>query len=347
MNRPSLLPIVGALAAATAAGALFAWLRAPLPWMIGPMVALALLQFSGTRLRAPPVGREAGQLVIAMALGLYFSPAVAREVLSNAPALLGLAVGVFLVGVGSSFFLARAAGVDRATAYFASAIGGASEMVMLADRNGGLADRVAIAHSLRILIVVTSFPVAITLLGQTGSDDYQPVAAPLDAWRLALHAAAAIAAGWTWRWVGLPNGFMMGPLLLTIALAANGVGLSAIPSWMVNAAQVLLACNLGVRFQQRFLREAPRFVAAAIASIALTLLLCSLLGIAVAALMSAMPATALLAAAPGGIAEMAITAKVLQVGVAFVTAAHVLRFVIVMLLTEPAWRYFAGRALGR
>lgn len=344
MSRSPFLPIAGALVAATAAGALFAWLKAPLPWMIGPMVALAILQFSGTNLRSPPLGREAGQLAIAMALGLYFTPAVAREVASHTAALLVLAFGVFLVGVMASVFLARAAGVDRATAYFASAIGGASEMVMLADRNGGLADRVAIAHSLRILIVVTSFPVAITLLGQTGSDDYQPVAAPFDAARLALHAAAAIVAGWVWRRVGLPNGFMMGPLLLTIALAANGVGLSAIPAWMVNAAQVLLACNLGVRFQRRFLREAPRFVAASVASVALMLLLSSLLGVVVAVLVDAIPATLLLAAAPGGIAEMAITAKVLQVGVAFVTAAHVLRFVIVMLLTEPAWRLYARRA---
>ena len=40
---------------------------------------------------------------------------------------------------------------------------------------------------------------------------------------------------------------------------------------------------------------------------------------------------------------MAITAKVLKVGVAFVTAAHVLRFVVVMLLTEPAYRLYARR----
>ena len=51
----------------------------------------------------------------------------------------------------------------------------------------------------------------------------------------------------------------------------------------------------------------------------------------------------ILGTAPGGIAEMAITAKVLRVGVAFVTAAHVMRFVIVMLFTEPAYRLIARR----
>lgn len=344
MKPEALLPFIGALAAATSAGALCAWLGTPLPWMIGPLVALAVLQFSGTSLRAPPLGREAGQLFIAMALGLYFSPTVAREVLVHAPVLAALAAGVFLVGVASSVFLAWAAGTDRATAYFASAIGGASEMVVLADRNGGKADQVAIAHSLRILVVVTSVPVAITLLGQTGTDDYQPIAAPFDAGTFALHTIGAILVGLAWRRLQFPNAFMMGPLLLTIGLASAGTPLSAVPGWLVNAAQVLLACNLGMRFQQRFLREAPRFVMASLASIAVMLVLATGLALAVATAFALIPATSLLAAAPGGIAEMAITAKVLQVGVAFVTAAHVLRFVIVMLLTEPAWRLYARRS---
>ena len=46
----------------------------------------------------------------------------------------------------------------------------------------------------------------------------------------------------------------------------------------------------------------------------------------------------LLAAAPGGIAEMSITAKVLRIGVAFVTAAHVVRYLIVVLFTIPMYR---------
>jgi uncharacterized membrane protein AbrB (regulator of aidB expression) len=47
--------------------------------------------------------------------------------------------------------------------------------------------------------------------------------------------------------------------------------------------------------------------------------------------------------APGGIAEMCITAKVLQLGVPLVTAAHVLRVVVVITTTGPAFR--AARAL--
>ena len=49
----------------------------------------------------------------------------------------------------------------------------------------------------------------------------------------------------------------------------------------------------------------------------------------------------MLALAPGGIAEMCITAKVLQLGVPLVTAAHVTRVIILLLLTGPLFGWCA------
>jgi hypothetical protein len=347
MEKRRLGAIAGALAVCVASGALCAWLRTPLPWMIGPLAGMAIFQFGGASLQSPPLGREAGQLVIGMALGLYFTPPVAREVVAHAPALLAAGTGVFLVGVVASTFLERVARVDHATAFFSSAIGGAAEMVNLAERHGALVDRVALAHSLRLLVVVPLVPIAITLLGQSGTDDYRPVVVVFDPAQLALLAALAVAAAFAWRSTRLPNPFMMGPLLFVIGLTAGGLVFSSIPSWMTNAAQVLLACNLGSRFQQSFLREAPRFMAAVLSSVAVMLALATLLALGLAWSAGLMPATLLLACAPGGIAEMAITAKVLRVGVAFVTAAHVMRFVIVMLFTEPAYRLISRRRATR
>jgi hypothetical protein len=55
------------------------------------------------------------------------------------------------------------------------------------------------------------------------------------------------------------------------------------------------------------------------------------------------PATVLLGTSPGGIAEMSITAKVLQLGVPVVTVFHVTRYVAVLTLTAPFWRWERGR----
>jgi len=55
------------------------------------------------------------------------------------------------------------------------------------------------------------------------------------------------------------------------------------------------------------------------------------------------PATMILGTSPGGIAEMAITAKVLQLGVPMVTALQVCRLVAVLMLVGPLFRWRYGR----
>ena len=44
---------------------------------------------------------------------------------------------------------------------------------------------------------------------------------------------------------------------------------------------------------------------------------------------------------------MSITARVLRIGVAFVTAAHVVRYLIVVLLTVPVFRLIDGHRRNR
>jgi membrane AbrB-like protein len=143
----------------------------------------------------------------------------------------------------------------------------------------------------------------------------------------------------------MPTAYMMGPLIVTIALTVSSISLSSVPSVLTNAAQVLLGCMLGSKFERSFLAAAPRFVAALVPAVAVTLGLAALVGWAIAKLSGAYLGTALLAAAPGGIAEMSITAKVLRIGVAFVTAAHIIRYAIVVLFSVVAFRLLARRRL--
>jgi uncharacterized membrane protein AbrB (regulator of aidB expression) len=55
------------------------------------------------------------------------------------------------------------------------------------------------------------------------------------------------------------------------------------------------------------------------------------------------PAMLVLGTAPGGITEMAITAKVLQLGVPVVTAFQVCRLVAVLLIVGPLFAWLARR----
>src|SRR5262245_44591813 len=98
-------PVFTSLAICGLSGALLSALHAPLPWMIGPLLAMALGKFSGASIAAPAGGRAAGQLTIACALGLYFTPAVGAEVAAHWYLLLAAAALAVLLAYASGWFL--------------------------------------------------------------------------------------------------------------------------------------------------------------------------------------------------------------------------------------------------
>lgn len=350
------LRIVATLAAAGAAGALFAWLGTPLPWMLGPLFLTAALGVAGAPLATSSRLRNVGQWVIGMAIGLYFTPEVVALLPRLAPALLAGVAWALLLGYAFYRWLLWTCPEmrgDRAGAYFAAAIGGASEMALLAERHGGAVDRVAAAHSLRVLLVVSLIPFAFQALGVMGADPALPAEQALRPVGLALLGAASAAGMALFHRLGVPNPWVLGALAATAALTALEAPLSALPAWASPAAQVLIGVALGSRFTPAFARAAPRWLGAVALGTLAMIVASAACAWALARLAGLHPATVMLGTSPGGIAEMTITAKVLQLGVPLVTAFHVTRYVGVMMLTGWVFRWeqrrlaAAGRALGR
>ena len=322
-------PLV-ALALCTAGGALFAWLRTPLPWMIGPLVVMAVFNFSGARLRPPPGGRQVGQVIIGAALGLYFTPAVAHQVASYWSFLLLAAVAAIGIAFACAWFISSITDTDRTTAFFASVPGGAAEMAVLAEQFGARADRVAVAQSMRIMAVVIVVPFVLSYSGVHGTDVYTPLTATLDWSRLAILMVIAGAGGAVLALAHAPNAFMLGALFSVIGLTVSEVQFSVMPPLVSNLGQLLIGCALGGRFEHGFVDKMPAFVVAALTSILLAIALAASIGAGLAWAYDLPLASVALATAPGGIAEMCITAKVLQLGVPLVTAAHVTRVIVLV-----------------
>jgi len=343
--RDSWLNPALALVLCAFAGTLFAWLHIPLPWMLGPLVAMAICNFAGAELRAVRGSREVGQVVIGSALGLYFTPVVSAQVISYWAILLAAGVFAIALGVLGGVILSRLANVDRSTAFFASVPGGAAEMTLLGERYGARPDRIALAQSLRILVVVIVIPFALTYSGAHGLDPYDAAAVPLHWGNLAILLATAALAGAAVARLGLPNGFMFGALALSILLTASQIELSSVPGLLTNAAQLLIGWVLGSRFERRSLGSAPRYVAAVFASVVVGIACAASFGALLAWVAGLSVPSLVLATAPGGLAEMCITAKVLQLGVPLVTATQVTRVFLLLLTTGPVYR--AAQAIQR
>jgi len=327
------------LALALAAALLFQWLRTPLPWIIGPLLATAAFGMAGVRLAASNRLRNVGQWMIGIALGLYFTPEVVALLARLAPVLLAGVAWALLIGFAFYRLLLRIEGQDRATPFFAAAIGGASEMAVLAERHGGRIDRVAAAHSLRVLLVVVLIPFGYQALGVQGVDTALPAVQEVRPLGLIVLLAASAAGMALLSRLGTPNPWVLGALAVTALITAFGFELSSLPRWASNAGQLFIGVALGARFTPEFARAAPRWLAGVALGTLGMIVASACFAWVMAGIAGLHPATVLLGTSPGGIAEMCITAKVLQLGVPVVTAFHVTRYVAVVMLTAPLYRW--------
>ncbi|BEP94912.1 hypothetical protein GmRootA79_32960 [Acidovorax sp. A79] len=221
-----------------------------------------------------------------------------------------------------------------ATTYFAGAIGAASEMTLLSERENARTDLVAAFHSLRLLIVTVTIPFALQGLG------IQPaMARVVSGPGLLLMAALTGAGAVLMDRMGRANPWVMGALLVSMGFTMAGVSLSAVPQGMVNAAQLAIGGSFGVRFRADFLYTAPRWLVSVALGTLVLMLACALFASLLAWAPEPPWVTLLLGTAPGGIAEMAITGKVLQLGASLVTAFQVCRLIAVLTVVAPLYRH--------
>ena len=332
------------LAVGAAAAVVCVYLATPLPWMIGPLLASAAGTLAGAPLAASRRLRNAGQWAIGTALGLYFTPAVVAVVASHGVAIVAGIAWALALGAGFAAFLRKLnPTLDAPTAFFASAIGGASEMAVLAERHGGRVDLVATAHSLRIVIVVVAIPFAVQWAGLSGVDPTPPSTLVVHLGGLALLVASTVAAGALAQRIGISNPWVLGPLGAAFAYTASGIELSALPAAASSIGQLFIGVALGTRFTPGFMRSAPRWLACVAVGTLAMIVASAAFAWAVAQASGLHPATVLLGTSPGGIAEMCITAQALRLGVPVVTAFHVTRMVAVIALADPLFRWSGAR----
>lgn len=325
-----------ALGAAGAAAAL--GLSLPLPWLLGPLLATGSAAAAGAARPVLPGGRQAGQLAVGAALGLYFTAEVLATMAGALPWMAATCVAVFAAGMAGASLLARRARLAPATAFYAAVPGGAAEMAVLGEQSGGDPAVIALAQALRIAAVVTVVPLALALAGAHGADAWAPRALPASAAGLARLGLWALGAGAAAQLLRIPNGWLLGPLAASAWLTASGRGASAVPRPVLEAAQLLIGCALGSRFRRELLRAARVLLPALAAAVAQgVLLLAAFAGVA-ATLSGRSAFTLLLATAPGGIAEMALTARNLQLGVPLVVAFHVARLAALLTLAPTIYR---------
>ncbi|WP_157961705.1 AbrB family transcriptional regulator [Acuticoccus kandeliae] len=303
----------------------------PLPWLLAPLIGGAILSTLGLKLGISDVVRKGGQLGVGLSIGILFSGDVALRILSWWYVILGTCIVSLIICALISRMMARLGGIDTTTAFFCSMPGGLAEMAGFATTFGANPSLVSLVQSLRIFVIVLTLPLAVTLSVEGHGAPH--VLPPISVGLLALACATCLLVGTTLNRLKVFNAWLLGGLMVGITIALLMPEPHSVPPLFKILVQVMIGSALGARFDAAHLRRAHRLVPAALLAIVVSIL--AHLGLA-ALVSGVIPyPVAVLATAPGGIAEMSLTAAVLNLQPEFVTAWQLGRIIVVATLTAP------------
>lgn len=334
-----------ALALAAVGGFVADWLTIPLPWMLGPMVVCTLGSIIGLPIDGPLPIRPLMVCVLGIMLGSGFNPTMVERAGEWAISLSLLAVYVVVTGACSYPYFRKVAKYDRPTAYFAGMPGGLNEMMIVGKEMGGDERRIVLTHASRILLTVLTIPILFRLITDVDMGDRSRFGAALsDVSRIDyLLMAGCVLAYPLAKLARMPAPLLIGPMLASAALHLSGTMSAQPPLIIINTAQWVLGTIIGCRFVGVARREIYRTILMSVGSTAILLSITAVFAFVLYEIGAAPFQSAVLAYAPGGLAEMSLVALALGTDVAFVATHHVIRIVYVVIAAPLAFRYFFKR----
>ena len=327
VSAARLAPLALTLAAAVAGGGLFVLAGLPAPWLAGGSLATAGLALARVGGDVPDPLVNAALLVLGASMGTGVTPEAVALMGTWPGSLAGLVLSVDGIIGGSTLFLVMC-GWDRMTALYASLPGALTATLVLAAQSGADVPRVAVAQTLRVLVLVALVPLVAVGVGD-GAVRQAAAAAP-DLAEILLVAAVCVPAGWLAHRLRVPAGLLLGAFAASAALHVTGVATAPLPDLVVIPGFVLLAAMIGRRFAVVSAREIVRLTIPAVGLLVVGTLVSIGSALVVSRLAGLPLAQVFIAYAPGGLEAMILMAPALGIDPAYVAVHQVTRFLAIL-----------------
>jgi uncharacterized protein len=354
LTLPFILTTILVLATGAAGGLLASQTLLPLPYMLGSLIATALL--SGVMGHRFPQGYKFPQsirliflAVIGVMIGAQVSPGLLAMIPALAVSFAALTVFVGLAHAGNYAIFRQLGGYDRPTAFYSGTPGGLMESIAMGEEAGANVAILTMQQFLRIVLVISLLPIGLSLwLGEpVGSAGGMTLARPdVDLTQLPIVVAVGALGLAVGHWLRLPAGQLTGPLFVAGAVSLSGWVPLDMPQWLINEAQIVIGASLGMRFGGLKGRALAKGLWLGVASVTFMMALAVLLVLMVQRATGAPFDMLLISFAPGGVTEMALIALSLNANPALVTAHHIYRIILTVIEMAVIARFWRGRDRG-
>lgn len=322
-------------------------------WMLGTLITAMIISFTKPdflgKKGTPKYWLYTGQCMLGIELGQKINLsvlAIFQKDWAVILIMLLLSIGFSLL---SGVVLWKFSRTDMLTSFFSTAPGGLSAMPGIAEEVGANTGVVSILQTMRVFLVIFTIPVVVSVLvfqpavktaGEHAVSDFYWNHI---VWTIVL-GTVAYAGYHIGKKMKFPAPWLLGSML-TVAIVQSGTsvytGQDVVAFWpqeVMVLSQILIAASIGSRFRKEMFIGLKKTIAVSFISTILFVAAMFACAYIVSQMTGLAFMTAALAFAPGGVAEMAATAVVLDADSTFVVAVQVLRIITVILLMPPVFR---------
>ncbi|WP_010273168.1 AbrB family transcriptional regulator [Paenibacillus senegalensis] len=330
-------------------GFLFTWLRVPIPWMLGPIAGLVIWS---TLIKKPVAAsrsmRNSGLIVLGYLIGSSFTIEAGREIIRQLPWMTLSTVLMVLISLFMGWVLARWMKISLSTAIIGTIPGGLSQVAVLAEEvKDADPGTVIVMQTIRVLTVIFLVPFLAFHTFSNGQVSTAGIledtaeSAPIG--QITLIVAAVLISPWLAGKLRVPTPYFLGPVLAAIGFVFLDWHPPHLPELWINLAQIAVGAHLGTSIQLNHLSNwrslVPRSLANSLLTVAVSLLISAIL-------VYSQPIsylTAFLSTAPGGMAEMSVTAAMTGGDIAVVSAYQLFRILFILVLVPPIVKWLLNR----
>lgn len=345
-TRVKFLSIILTFIAAVPAGFLFYYLRIPLPWMLGPILATLIYNsISNNRACWPVSLRNLGLIVIGYSMGRTITHETVQQIWTILPSIFVVTLLTTMFSVVLGYFTHRQTGISFASGILGSMPGGLTQMVLLTEE---IKDTdltvVTFMQTVRVLAVVFIVPFVATygLVHPPGALLSIPVIPDQGTFLRYLPGIAMAPIGaWLAYRLKLPTPFLLGPIFGAAAVVLCGCEAPPVPRPMLNTAQIFFGISMGLGITLNSLRQIGKVLPYAIGGAVTLVAFTFLLGFGLTLFIPDTLLTNFLGMAPGGMPEMGMTAIALHADIATVLAYQLFRLFFILMVIPPLlkWKF--------
>ncbi|PKR54542.1 AbrB family transcriptional regulator [Thalassospira marina] len=322
------------------------YIAMPLAWMMGPMLATFIVALMRLPMAIPMKFRAVILGVIGVFLGGSFTPDTFDHAARWPASMIAVLLYVPVITAIITWFYAKIARLDPATALFSATPGGLTPMVVLGAASGGNEQEIALTQGLRVLLLVMSAPMIVLMItGVVANSHGDGDAVIMTLNEGLLTAACALLTILVFRRLRIPAAEMTGAMLASATLHISGVVEGNLPEWLMDGSLLILGSAIGSRFAGVKLSFLIRLSGYAILATIVILGFTGLVSYGVSVWLDLNFMAVLLAFAPGGVAEMSLIALALNIEPSFVAFHHIVRIFEIVLFAPMLAKWLQNRHL--